>query len=106
MPDAQQQAAAAPAATAEVSEFESLLQKEFKVQKDSAKQSAVKTAVATLASQALSASALISDDAIKSIEAIIAELDKKLSEQISKIIHHEDFKALEGTWRGLHHLVN
>ena len=21
-------------------------------------------------------------------------------------MHHEDFKALEGTWRGLHHLVN
>jgi len=49
---------------------------------------------------------MISDDAIKTIEGIIAELDKKLSEQVSKIIHHEDFKALEGTWRGLHHLVN
>jgi type VI secretion system protein ImpC len=104
-PEAQQQAGA-PAATAEASEFDSLLQKEFKVQKDSAKQSAVKAAVQTLAQQALSASALVSDDAIKSIEAIIAELDKKLSEQISKIIHHEDFKSLEGTWRGLHHLVS
>jgi type VI secretion system protein ImpC len=105
-PDAQQQGAAAPAATAEVSEFESLLQKEFKVQKDSAKLSAVKTAVQTLAGQALEATALISDDAIKSIEAIIAEIDKRLSEQISKIMHHEDFKSLEGTWRGLAHLVN
>ncbi|HWV99909.1 MAG TPA: type VI secretion system contractile sheath large subunit [Candidatus Acidoferrum sp.] len=104
-PEAQQQAGA-PAATAEASEFDSLLQKEFKVQKDSAKQSAVKAAVQTLAQQALSASALVSDDAIKSIEAIIAELDRKLSEQISKIIHHEDFKSLEGTWRGLHHLVS
>lgn len=104
-PEAQQQAGA-PAATAEASEFDSLLQKEFKVQKDSAKQSAVKTAVQTLAQQALSASALVSDDAIKSIEAIIAELDKKLSEQISRIIHHDDFKSLEGTWRGLYHLVS
>src|SRR6266404_3740661 len=101
-----QQAAAAPAATAEVSEFESLLQKEFKVQKDTAKQSAVKTAVQTLAAQALASTALISDDAIRTIEAIIAELDKKLSEQVSRIIHHEDFKALEGTWRGLSYLVN
>jgi len=106
MPDPLQQSQAAPAATAEVSEFESLLQKEFKVPKDSAKQSAVKAAVQTLAQQALAASAMISDDAIKTIEGIIAELDKKLSEQVSKIIHHEDFKALEGTWRGLHHLVN
>ena len=105
-PETQVQPAGAPAQTAEVSEFESLLQKEFKVQKDTAKQSAVKTAVQTLAAQALSASALVSDDAIKSIEAIIAELDKKLSEQVSKIIHHEDFKSLEGTWRGLYHLVS
>src|SRR5258706_11783964 len=106
MAELEQQSQAAPAATAEVSEFESLLQKEFKVPKDSAKQSAVKAAVQTLAQQALAASAMISDDAIKTIEGIIAELDKKLSEQVSKIIHHEDFKALEGTWRGLHHLVN
>jgi len=28
------------------------------------------------------------------------------SEQINRIMHHEDFKALEGTWRGLHHLIN
>jgi type VI secretion system protein ImpC len=36
---------------------------------------------------------------------MIAEIDRKLSEQLNQIIHHEDFKALEGTWRGLHHLV-
>jgi type VI secretion system protein ImpC len=105
-PDAQSQAGGPAAATTELNEFESLLQKEFKVQKDTAKQSAIKTAVQTLAQQALSATALISDNTIKTIEAIIAEIDKKLSQQISLILHHEDFKALEGAWRGLHHLVN
>ena len=60
----------------------------------------------TLAEQALAGTALIADDAIKTIEAIIAEIDQKLTEQINLIMHHEDFKALEGTWRGLHHLVN
>ena len=49
---------------------------------------------------------LISDDAVKSIEAIIAEIDKKLTEQVNLILHHEDFQKLEGAWRGLHHLVN
>jgi type VI secretion system protein ImpC len=91
--------------TVELSEFEALLNKEFKPKTADAK-SAVATAVKTLAEQALSATSLISDDAIKSIQAIIAELDKKLSEQINLIMHHEDFKALEGTWRGLAHLVN
>lgn len=89
----------------EVSEFESLLNKEFKPKSSDAK-SAVAIAVKTLAEQALSATALVSDDAIKTIQAIIAEIDKKLSEQVNLIMHHEDFKALEGTWRGLAHLIN
>lgn len=93
------------AATAELSEFDALLNKEFKPKTDEAK-SAVKIAVQTLAEQALLASTLISDNAIKTIEAIIAEIDRKLSEQVNLILHHEDFKALEGSWRGLHYLVN
>jgi type VI secretion system protein ImpC len=103
-PETQAQAGGA-AATVELGEFEALLNKEFKA-KDTQKQSAVQMAVRTLAEQALSATQLVSDDVVKSIEAIIAELDRKLSEQVNKIIHHEDFKKLEGTWRGLHHLVN
>lgn len=94
----------AAAATVEVTELESLLNREFKP-KTSQAQEAVQTAVRTLAAQALSETALISKDAVTSIEAIIAEIDRKLSEQINLIIHSEDFKALEGTWRGLHHLV-
>src|SRR5437867_4799232 len=93
------------AATAEVTEFESLLNKEFKPKTAEAK-SAVKLAVQTLAEQALAATTLVSDNAIKTISAIIAEIDRKLTEQINLILHHEDFKALEGSWRGLHYLVN
>ncbi len=89
----------------EASEFESLLTKEFKPKSDKAKE-AVVAAVQTLAEQALAGTTTISDDAIKSIESMIAELDKKLSDQINLIMHHEDFQALEGSWRGLHHLVN
>jgi type VI secretion system protein ImpC len=88
-----------------MTEFESLLSKEFKPKNAEAK-SAVKLAVQTLAEQALSATTLISDNVIKTIESIIAELDRKLSEQINLILHHEDFKTLEGSWRGLHYLVN
>jgi type VI secretion system protein ImpC len=106
MADPLEQAQGQPAAaTAELSEFDSLLNKEFKPKSDEAK-SAVKLAVQTLAEQALGATTLISDDAIKTIEAIIAEIDRKLTEQINMILHHEDFKALEGSWRGLHYLVN
>ncbi len=106
MADPTQSAQAAPeGATQEVSEFEFLLNKEFKPKSDSAK-SAVQSAVRTLAEQALSSTKLISSDAINSIQSIIAELDKKLSEQVNLILHHQDFKTLEGSWRGLHYLVN
>jgi type VI secretion system protein ImpC len=106
MADPVEQAQAQPAAaSAELTEFESLLTKEFKPKSEEAK-SAVKLAVQTLAEQALSASTLISDNAIKTIEAIIAEIDRKLTEQVNLILHHQDFKTIEGTWRGLHYLVN
>jgi len=100
------QGAAAPAAApAEMNEFDALLNKEFKA-RDPEKQSAVHAAVRTLAEQALASASLISSDATRTISAIIAEIDRKLSEQVNLIMHHEDFKALEGAWRGLHYLVN
>ena len=105
MAEEELQAQPAAAATAELSEFDALLNKEFKPKTDEAK-SAVKLAVQTLAEQALGATTLISDNAIKTIEAIIAEIDRKLTEQVNMILHQEEFKALEGTWRGLHYLVN
>src|SRR3954465_8063921 len=98
--------AAAPAgATEEVSEFEKLLERDFKPQGDGARED-IKNAVRTLAEQALSSTTLVSDDAIKSIQAIIAAIDAKLTEQINEIIHNEAFRTLEGTWRGLHYLIN
>ena len=87
------------------SEFASLLQREFKPKSDEAK-SAVEQAVRTLAEQALSQTKLIGTDVLKSIEAIVAALDQKLTEQINLIMHHPDFQKLEGTWRGLHYLIN
>ena len=89
----------------EGSDLASLLQKEFKPKTDEAK-SAVEAAVQTLAQQALSQTTLIGNDVVKSIEAMIAAIDEKLTAQINQILHHEDFQKLEGAWRGLHYLVN
>ena len=89
----------------EGNDLASLLQKEFKPKSEDAK-SAVEVAVQTLAQQALAQTQLISTDVVASIEAMIAAIDKKLSEQINQILHHEDFQKLEGAWRGLHYMVN
>ncbi|MDF3067008.1 MAG: EvpB family type secretion protein, partial [Polyangiaceae bacterium] len=92
-------------ATAETSDFTNLLNKEFKPQSTRAREE-VESAVATLAQQALGTAATISTDVVSSIQSIIAELDRKLSEQVNEIMHNADFQALEGSWRGLHYLVN
>ena len=97
--------AAPAAATEEVSEFEKLLERDFKPQGEGARED-IKNAVRTLAEQALASTTLVSDDAIKTIQAIIAAIDAKLTEQVNEIIHNEAFRALEGTWRGLHYLIN
>lgn len=82
-----------------------LLQKEFKPRTDQARD-AVENAVKTLAQQALENTVTLSSDAYSTIQHIIAEIDNKLSEQINKILHHEEFQKLEGAWRGLHYLVS
>ena len=40
------------------------------------------------------------------IERLIADIDGRLSLQMNEIIHHPDFQKLEGSWRGLQHMVN
>jgi type VI secretion system protein ImpC len=91
--------------TLEVSDFEKLLNQEFKPKTEEVN-SAVHNAVNTLVAQALEHTTLVSDNAIKTIEGIIAELDKKLSAQVNEIIHHKDFTNMESSWRGLSYLVN
>ena len=106
MADATQSSASAlQGVTFQGGEFASLLNKEFKPKSDEAK-SAVEQAVLTLAQQALSQTKLIGSDVLASIEAMISEIDKKLSEQVNTILHHADFQKLESAWRGLHYLVN
>ncbi len=100
-----QTSSALAGATLEGNDFTALLSKEFKPKTDEAR-GAVEQAVQTLAQQALANTTLIGDDAIKSIAAMIAAIDRKLTEQVNLIIHQEDFQKLESAWRGLHYLVN
>lgn len=96
---------AAPATeTVQLNDFSMLLQKEFKPN-DDVRANRIETAVQTLAQQALADTAVIGDDVFATLDAMRAALDRKLSEQINQILHHEDFQALESAWRGLHYQV-
>jgi type VI secretion system protein ImpC len=105
MADAKSEAAQSATEVVAVTEFDTLLKKEFKPKTEEA-QSAVERAVRTLAEQALASTQLIKGDVVGSIEKMIGQIDKKLTEQINLILHNEEFQKLEGAWRGLHYLVN
>ena len=104
------EAAAGEVATTEDS-FAAMLKQRFKPRSEAAEQR-IRSAVEILAEEALkdkdreTVARIVSSDAIKTIQKAIAEIDKKLTEQINQILHHADFQKLEGAWRGLHHLVN
>src|SRR5215469_3404773 len=104
MTDATTQAQAAGTSALEADQLGTLLHKEFRPKTDQAR-AAVETAVRTLAEQALRETAVVSDDVIGTIKAIIAEIDHTLTNQINLILHHEKFQQLEGSWRGLQYLV-
>ncbi|MGM0417342.1 MAG: type VI secretion system contractile sheath large subunit [Thermodesulfobacteriota bacterium] len=40
------------------------------------------------------------------VDDMIANLDKKLSDQVNEIMHHQDFQKMESSWRSLKYLVD
>lgn len=91
-------------ATQEPDEFAALLKQSFKPRNERAA-SEVESAVATLVTTALADTTLLKDDVLDTLEAMIAALDKQLSDQVNEIIHAPEFQQLESAWRGLNYLV-
>jgi type VI secretion system protein ImpC len=48
---------------------------------------------------------LATASARRTIEAINAMIDQRLSGQLNLVLHHPEFQALEASWRGLHFLA-
>src|SRR6516165_7945651 len=59
----------------------------------------------TLVDQALAGVVKYDKNVTKTINAAIKSLDEKMSAQLAAVMHHPDFQKLEGSWRGLNHLV-
>jgi type VI secretion system protein ImpC len=86
-------------------EFERLLLETFKPKTDRAA-AALQSSVASLAQEVLARPELRSQDAVSTVEAIVAAIDASIGRQIDLVLHHHDFQALEGSWRALHYLVS
>jgi type VI secretion system protein ImpC len=99
----QEPASHAPAAAAETHEV-SLLDQVISATKHTERPRA-KELIKTFVDQLIPAQNLVPTDVAKTINAAVRTIDDKLSKQLCAIMHHPDFKKLEGTWRGLHYLV-
>ncbi|MFL1407018.1 type VI secretion system contractile sheath large subunit [Marinobacter sp. M1N3S26] len=61
--------------------------------------------IRTLADEAMKGTVTWNKNLTITFRQAIAQIDKLISTQLSEIMHQEEFQQLEGTWRGLHHLV-
>ena len=61
--------------------------------------------VQTLVEQALSGTVTFDKNLTRTFDRAIAQIDEKLSAQLNAIMHDPKFLKLEGSWRGLHYLV-
>ena len=64
-----------------------------------------KDIIAEFVAQVMDGQMVMSKDMETTINARIAAIDKVISSQLNEVMHHEEFQKLEGSWRGLHHLV-
>ena len=59
----------------------------------------------TLSEEALKGTVTYSKNLTVTFNKAIAAIDEQMSKQLNAVMHHEKFQKMEGTWRGLHHLV-
>lgn len=64
-----------------------------------------KNLVKEFVSQFLDGHMTVARDVETMINQRIAQIDHLLSIQLNEILHHPDFQKLEGSWRGLRHMV-
>jgi type VI secretion system protein ImpC len=107
---ADQRAANQPAgATAQTTEQGSLLDQiveQGRFGTDSTSRERGKNLVKEFLSQILEGSMTVAKDAEMMINARIAQIDHLLSIQLNEVMHHAAFQKLEGSWRGLKHLMD
>ena len=89
----------------ELSEFSDILKQTIKPRTDVAAKE-VDNAVVALVREAMGDQSLIAEDVIDTLDAMLAKLDEKLSDQMNEIMHNEDYQKFEASWRGLGYTLN
>ncbi len=61
--------------------------------------------IRSLVEESLKGTVQFDKNVTKTITNAIAAIDAAMSRQLAEILHNPDYQKLEGSWRGLHHLV-
>jgi type VI secretion system protein ImpC len=78
---------------------------EGRMARDDFQKERAKDMIGEFVNQVMSGELTMSKNMDVAINARIAEIDRLVSAQMNEIMHNEAFQKLEGSWRGLHHLV-
>src|SRR5690349_14975358 len=108
MSDAQKAMAAAAAGeqTLEAPGLLDQIVEEGRLARDPESKARAKDMVSAFVNSVLADAPTVSRDAEALIKSQIARIDHLLSIQLNEIMHHSAFQKLEGSWRGLKHLMD
>ncbi|MBL8793331.1 MAG: type VI secretion system contractile sheath large subunit [Planctomycetia bacterium] len=102
---AEPQAAGAPAAAAAGEKAELSLLDQVVAATKQTERSRAEDLMRTLTEEAMRGTVTWSKNVNKTLSAAMSTIDAAISKQLAAVMHNPDFQKLEGTWRGLHHLV-
>jgi len=105
MSDTNRSAAASSATTTTLTEGRSLLDEAIGATRQT-EPDQVAELLRAFTDEALAGTVSYSRNFTVTMREAIAAIDAKMSAQLAAIMHDEKFKALEGSWRGLHYLVS
>ncbi|HEX7990540.1 MAG TPA: type VI secretion system contractile sheath large subunit, partial [Stenotrophomonas sp.] len=92
------QLSAPVAATEEIDLLDQIVEKS-KVAKSRTEHERAKDIISALAQEVMEGTVVVSDNLNLTLDARIAEIDRIISEQLSAVMHAQEFQALEGSWR-------
>ena len=100
-------ASSGASATLEAPSLLDRIVQEGKMANDPSQNSYARKLLGQLATQILDEGMKTSPDkgVVAAINERVAEIDRILSDQLNAIMHHPEFQALEGSWHGLHDMV-
>ena len=78
---------------------------EGRMARDDFQKERAKDMIGEFVGQVMSGTLTLSKNMDVAINSRIAEIDRLITAQMNEIMHNEEFQKLEGSWRGLHHLV-